>query len=173
MNYTNRKSPLLYRALLHLYPAQFRKLFAEEMVMVFSRVYDGLSSDDLGVRFRFVAGECVGLLRGAIYEHGRLWIARKSGEQNRHRLFSTKRVFWMIVAFFIVTTASATFGWLALHSHGSNPFVADGIRCLLPGTITFFAIGISCGIAFALTRIAARQIADWWPAVSAEWLGKK
>lgn len=61
----------IYRTLLALYPAEFRRDFAEEMVGVHREAEAGRARGSRSMRFRFVLREAVGLLAGALREHAR------------------------------------------------------------------------------------------------------
>ncbi len=62
---------LLYRCLLHLYPASYRYEYGNEMADVFSEVRSETHSKGLLPRGKFLLREFAGLLYGALQEHSR------------------------------------------------------------------------------------------------------
>ncbi len=61
--------PTLYQQLLRLYPAEYRRLFAEEMCDVFEDAEAEIKSGPAIGRGAFYAREVAGLAKGAIREH--------------------------------------------------------------------------------------------------------
>jgi hypothetical protein len=61
----------VYRALLNLYPADYRALFASEMIVIFQQAVEELPEKS-GVRIRFAISELIGLLNGAYVE----WVGK-------------------------------------------------------------------------------------------------
>lgn len=61
-----------YRKLLCLYPAEYRKLFGEEMLAVLFQEREENAKRRLTNRARLVLRETAGLLRGALREHFRM-----------------------------------------------------------------------------------------------------
>jgi hypothetical protein len=66
------KMSTLYRALLHLYPASFRKQFSEEMICVFEQRAGERFANRKSASIVFLFTEFSGIVRGAII----MWLAR-------------------------------------------------------------------------------------------------
>jgi hypothetical protein len=62
----------LYRALLHLYPASFRKQFSEEMICVFEQSAGERLANRKSASFAFLFTEFFGIVRGAAI----MWLAQ-------------------------------------------------------------------------------------------------
>jgi hypothetical protein len=62
----------IYKLLLHLYPAAYKTLFADEMVHVFEEARRGLPERSLSALVRFTAAEFTSVITGAAVE----WSAR-------------------------------------------------------------------------------------------------
>ena len=66
----------LYRAILNLYPAEYRGTFASEMVIVFDRANRTASGQGFPKLTAFAIHECIGLLKGLMVEHTAKWWAQ-------------------------------------------------------------------------------------------------
>jgi hypothetical protein len=75
----NLKLESLYRELLKLYPAEYRAVFAEEMLCVFHELLEDNGRRELAVVFGFALRETTGLLRGVSTE----WNAKLAADAYR------------------------------------------------------------------------------------------
>lgn len=66
----------LYRAILRLYPPEYRAAFASEMIEVFEQASVNSGARSLPKRAWFAAREFTGLLKGVVSEHGAKWAAK-------------------------------------------------------------------------------------------------
>jgi hypothetical protein len=69
--------PLLFQALLWLYPSGYRHVYREEMLSVLSDARDDLLKERISIRILEGAREAAGLLGGAVREHVR-WATGRS-----------------------------------------------------------------------------------------------
>jgi len=68
----------LYRAILKLYPAEYRAVFAPEMIDVFEQASAQSKRRGLPGRILFAVCECIGLLKGALLQQAAKWAAPDS-----------------------------------------------------------------------------------------------
>jgi hypothetical protein len=61
----------LYRGLLHLYPAEHREQFGEEMLAVFAAIHQDAANKGMAARGFLTTREAAGLLIGAFQQHVR------------------------------------------------------------------------------------------------------
>jgi hypothetical protein len=66
----------LFRAILRLYPAEYRAVFAPEMIEVFEEASAAWKTRGLFALIWFANCECLGLFKGAVLEHTARWAAR-------------------------------------------------------------------------------------------------
>lgn len=171
----------LYRRLLGLYPAEYRREFGAEMTTVFCQAHAAMSRQSVLARARFCFREFVGLLSGALREHLQavagldqwgLLPARRFPMRNQFRYPNVAIVLMTIILLIVVALIEK-----GLAISASLPQFNPALPPIQPAahtvTQTFalgFAIAWAAGIVgwavmFALRRSGAQRLSnvETWP----------
>jgi hypothetical protein len=165
----------LYRSLLYLYPAAYRREYGDEMAGVFCEAQSA-TKKDFRPRASFFLKEVVGLLNGAMHEHWRAVV----GSHASMSLWSSRR-FTMRSGFrFPKSTAAlmaVILAGVALTIEKARPIVASAgepdYPDLFGGTVVLFVTacvlaGAGWAVLFALRRSGVHRLAEVAPTVAGE-----
>jgi hypothetical protein len=168
----------LYRRLLRLYPAEYRRLFAEEMLAVLSERRDDLLSKKAVARVRALARESAGLILGALREHLRILVeiqddlALATGRftmRNGFRFPKSTIIFMALILGGVLTAIKKGEDIATSLPHDVGPIAPAHIHSvhpiLLGGMPLFFGFFYATGligwlILFALRRSGVHRLAD-------------
>lgn len=157
----------LFRCLLCLYPADFRREYHEEMTSVFRQAYDVSKTSNLLAHVSFCSRESAGLLLGALRERAHSifgfneWIPSRRFDMRLEFRFPRSTVFLMVLIFAgVVLTISKASG-IEL-KYGSSSAVWPSLVLTL-ATVVSLALASAVfiwGILFALQRTGVHRLAD-------------
>ena len=166
----------LYRKLLHLYPAEHRELFGEEMLAVLREECDRNANRKLIMRGRFYVREIRGLVTGALREHLRVLFEIDDGlslsmgrfaVRNGFRfpkvtiVFMTLILAGLIIAIRkgdVIATSLPDFSQPVTPIHPAHSYLLPGV---FEGFLFFYAAGlVGWAIVFALRRSGVHRLAD-------------
>src|SRR3954447_7203760 len=167
----------VYRRLLRLYPAEYRRLFGEEMMAVFSEQSDEIAKTTIAVRGRLFAREVAGLVNGALRERFRVlldiqdelsFVTGRLSMRNGFRFPKTTIVFMALILGGVLTaikrgediaTSVPTIDPpLPVHIQPVHSILLGGMPLLFA---FFYAAGlIGWAIMFALRRSGVPRLAE-------------
>src|ERR1700751_2855893 len=165
-----------YRKLLRLYPAEYRKLFGEEMLTVLFQEREENAKRRLKNRARLVMRETAGLLRGALHEHFRIlteiheelsFVTGRFAMRNGFRFPKSTIVFMALILEGVLTAIKQGEDIATSVPHDVGPIAPIHIQSvhsiLLGGMPLFFAFFYAAGligwaILFALRRSGVHRL---------------
>jgi hypothetical protein len=163
----------LYRRLLYLYPAAYRREYGEEMAWVFQQAHAGIRDERVLARVEFCAREIRGLLFGSIEEwvrrvsHSYDGLPRKGGSMEAKFRFPRATVVLMLLSLVGVVLSLEQARIIQTH-YGSGASVTPEWPALLwifgrILLITSATAAIVWGIFFALRRTGVHRLAELKP----------
>ena len=164
----------LYRGLLYLYPAAYRKEFGDEMQCVFRQAQAARSIVPLLNRVTFCTRELVGLLSGAAQAHFLSlfgmddWLRLRRFNMRPQYRFPRSTVFLMCVILAGVVLAIEKAKTIVQMKEGLPPetmAVWHPLFWLYPFTLVLAVVSAIWGILFALRRSGMHRLdrAQTWP----------
>ena len=148
-----------YRKLLCLYPAEYRKVFGEEMLAVLFREREENAKRRLRNRARLVMRETAGLLRGAFHEHFRIiteiheelsFVTGRFAMRNGFRFPKSTIVFMALILGGVLTAIKKGEDIATSVPHDIGPVVPVHVQpvhsILLGGMPLFFAFFYAAGL---------------------------
>lgn len=163
----------LYRCLLRLYPAAYRREFGEEMTSVYHQVHDDIRSKNLITGASFCAREIPGLVAGALHEHFRSitgsydWIPLRRFDMRPEFRFPRSTVFLMLVSLAgVVLSLEKARSVQVKYGAGATlmsvwPALPWALVLML--LILSATVAITWGILFALQRTGVHRLANLQP----------
>jgi hypothetical protein len=173
----------LYRSLLCLYPAAYRREFGEEMMDVLSEVQAETRNESMVSRFVSGAHEAGGLLHGALVEHLRsitgsydngifssMFLSRRFAMRSEFRFPKATVTLMVIILAAIIFTIEKAKAISASVPH-ANPTVGpihSAQFTILPSLLVAMISAIAAGvlgwaILFALRRSGVQQLSEMNP----------
>lgn len=159
---------IFYKYLLYLYPALYRREFADEMICVFRDVQADVGGKSLFERITFRARETEGLLAGAVREHLRIMtgsdqpISFTRSDMHPEFRFPRSTVFLMLLIFGGVIVAMEKANTIQVKYAAGVGSIWPSLPWFLGFTVLFTCAGAMAvwGILFALGRTGVQRLAN-------------
>ncbi len=148
-----------YQWLLRLYPAEFRRRFADEMLLVYGDASAAAACRGFGSEISFIVHEFTGMVCGALGEHIRS-VSELHSLSRRIAMISRNKRFRFPVAAITLMTFSFAGIVFAIHNARAVAFALAGQTYMRHGQLyTYQPEGLSFtqtfGFAFGLTLLCA------------------
>lgn len=159
---------IFYKCLLYLYPAVYRREFADEMICVFRDVQADMRAASLLELILFRVRESEGLLAGALREHLRVItgsdhpISFTRSDMRPEFRFPRSTVFLMSLIFAGVIVAMEKANTIQVKYAAGEGSIWPSLPWFLGFTLLFTAAGalVVWGILFALGRSGGHRLAN-------------
>ena len=165
----------VYRSLLYLYPARYRREFGEEQSSVFHQAQQELRNTAITARGLFLAREIAGLLVGALHEHcysiigAHDWYPMRRFDMRSEFRFPRSTVVLMLVIFLGIVLALETSRSIQLR-HGAGFTLISVYSSFWESLALGFALASAAAaigwlVLFALRRSGMHRLShlQTWP----------